>query len=139
MDPKKAVLDPGLLAHEFYHGFGDIPEVGVRGRLWGATDELSRHFQFMGVVNTMVCQLSKVLECPPTLEAVATERNSRTSKSFAAYAGMLYNDAGIVGTVLDSPLPRDDPVLGLFPKKVLRLFHMNTAINTLLEQSESYR
>jgi predicted TIM-barrel fold metal-dependent hydrolase len=139
MDPKKAVLDPELLAHEFYHGIGDIPEVGVRGRLWGATEELSRHFPYIGVVNTLVLQLSKVLECAPTLEAVATERNSHTSKSFAAYARRLYHDAGIVGTVLDSPLPLDDPVLDLFPNKVLRLFHMNTAINTLLAQSESYQ
>ncbi len=25
MDPEKAFLDPGKLAREFYHGFGDIP------------------------------------------------------------------------------------------------------------------
>jgi hypothetical protein len=48
MDPKKDVLDPGLLAHEFYHGFGDIPEDGISGRQWGATDELSRHLLYMG-------------------------------------------------------------------------------------------
>jgi len=139
MDPKKTVLDPGLLAREFYHGFGDIPEDGVGGRLWGATDELSRHLPYLGVVNTMVRQLSKVLNCVPTLEAVAAERNRHTSKSFSAYARRLYQDAGIVGTVLDSPLPLDDPALDLFPGKVLRLFNMDTAIKTLLEQSESYR
>lgn len=139
MDPEKVVLDPGKLAREFYHGMGDIPEDGVRGRLWGATDELRHHFQYLGVVNTMVHQLSKVLGCAPTLEAVAAERNRHTSKSFAAYARRLYQDAGIVGTVLDSPLPLDDPVLDLIPGKVLRLFHMNTALNKLLGQSESYR
>ncbi len=139
MDPKKAVLDPGKLAREFYHGFGDIPEDGVRGRLWGATDELSRHFPYMGVVNTMVRQLSMLLGCDPTLEAVAAERNSLTSESFTAYARRLYQDAGIVGAVLDSPLPLDDPVLNLIPRRVLRLFHMNTAIKTSLGQSESYR
>ena len=139
LDPKKAFLDTGLLAHEFYHGFGDIPEAGVGGRKWGATDELRRHLPYMGVVNTMVRQLSKVLGCAPTLEEVAAERNRQTSKSFAAYASMLYQDAGIVGTVLDIPMPLDDSVLDLIPGKVMRLFHMDTAIKTSLGQSESYR
>ena len=139
MDPKKTILDPGLLARELHHGMGDIPVDGVRARSWGATDELSRHFPYMGVVNTMVRQLSMVLGCAPTLEAVAAERNRHTSKSFAAYVKRLYQDARIVGTVLDSPLPLDDPVLDLFPCKLLRLFHMNTALKTSLEQSESYQ
>jgi predicted TIM-barrel fold metal-dependent hydrolase len=138
MDPKKTILDPGSLAREFHHGFGDIPKDGVRGRSWGATDELSHHFPYMGVVNTMVRQLSMLLGCAPTLEAVAAERNRQTSKGFAAYARLLYQDAGIVGTLVDSPLPLDDPVLDLFPGKVLRLFHMNTALKTSLEKSESY-
>ena len=139
MDPKKTILDPGLLAREFHHGMGDIPVDGVRARSWDATDELSRHFPYMGVVNTMVRQLSMVLGCAPTLEAVAAERNRHTSKSFAAYAKRLYQDARIVGTVLDSPLPLNDPVLDLFPCKILRQFHMNTALKTSLEQSESYQ
>jgi len=139
IDPKKAILEAGSLAREFYHGIGDIPEDGVRGRLWGATEELSRHFQNMGVVNTMVRQLSKLLGCAPTLEAVASERNRQTSKSFAAYTRRLYQDARIVGTVLDSPLPRDDPALSLIPGKVLRLFQMSPAVKTLLGQSKSYR
>jgi len=137
--PGHAFLDQGMLASEFYHGSGDIPKDGVGGRGWGYTDELSRHFPYLGVVNTMVRQLSKVLGCTPTLQAVAAERNRHTSKNFAAYARMLYQDARIVGTVLDSPLPLDDPILDLMPGKVIRLFHFNSALSTLLEQSESYR
>jgi hypothetical protein len=49
----------------------------------------------MGVVRTMVCQLSKVFGCPPDLDAVAHERNRLTSENFAAYAELLYKDAGI--------------------------------------------
>ena len=71
------------------------------------------------------------------METVAAERNSLTSESFAAYARRLYQDAGIVGTVLDSPLPLDDPVLDLIPGRVLRLFHMDTALKTLLGRSGS--
>jgi len=139
IDPTKAILDPQSLTREFYHGIGDIPEEGVRRRQWGASNELSNHFLHMGVVNTLVRQLSKVLECAPALEAVAAERNLRTTKSFAAYAKLLYQDARIVGTVLDSPLPQDDPVLKLIPGKVLRLFQMSTAIKRMLPHFDTYQ
>jgi predicted TIM-barrel fold metal-dependent hydrolase len=138
-DPKKAMLDSESLAREFYHGIGDIPKPGISPRLWGATDELRYHFPNMGVVQTMVCQLSKVLGCESRLDEVAAERNRRTSESFAGYVDLLYRDAGIVGTVLDSDLPLDDPVLAIFPGKVMRLFQMGQIIQRLLKQSESYQ
>ena len=138
MDPAKTILAPESLAREFYHGMGDIPEPGIKPRLWGATDELRHHFPNMGAVNTMVCQLSRVLGCPAELEAVATERNRRTNTDFGAYARMLYEDAGIVGTVLDSDLPSDAPVLKLMPGTIMRLFQMGPAIKRLLNESDSY-
>lgn len=138
LDPAKTILAPESLAREFFHGMGDLPEPGVKPRLWGATDELRHHFPNMGVVQTMVCQLSRVLGCPAELESVAAERNRRTGADFAAYARMLYKDAGIVGTVLDSDLPADDPVLKLMPGRIMRLFQMGPAIKRLLNESESY-
>lgn len=139
LDPKKATLDPESLAREFFHGMGDIPKPGIKANQWGATRELSKHFIHMGVVHTMVCQLSRVFNCPADLEAVALERNRRTSENFAAYARLLYEDAGIVGTVLDSNLPKNDPLIDLIPGEKLRLFQMDPIIRTLLEESESYR
>ncbi|MBW2146976.1 MAG: amidohydrolase family protein [Deltaproteobacteria bacterium] len=140
IEPEKAVMDPEMLAREFFHGMGDIPDPGIKkAKLWGATQELRYHFLHMRVVHTMVCQLSKVLGCPAELEAVTSERNRRTAESFAAYARLLYDDAGIVGTVLDTGLHKDDPILELIPGKVMRLFQMEPLLRKLLEQSGSYQ
>ena len=138
IDPGKKTLTPELLAKEFYHGQGDLPESGVSGRSWKASDQLRHHFPYMGVVQTAVCQLSRLLGCETELEAVAVERNRRTEESFADYASLLYQDAGIVATVLDSGLASGHPALSLTPGRVLRLFQMGPALLTLLEQSGSY-
>ncbi|MHB0869491.1 MAG: amidohydrolase family protein [Chloroflexota bacterium] len=139
IEPGKATLDPESLAREFFHGMGDLPKPGVKPKLWGATDELRHHFPYLGVVQSLVSQLSRLFGCAPELEAVAAERNRRTSESFADYARMLYQDAGIVGTVLDSGLPVGNPTLRLIPGQTMRLFQMGPAIRRLLEQSGSYR
>jgi len=139
LDPAKAIMEPEMLAREFFHGMGDIPKPDVaKPRNWGATDELRHHFPYMGVVQTMVCQLARVLECPAELEAVAAERNRRTVEDFGAYAKLLYADAGIVGTVLDSDLPADAPVLKLMPGRLVRLFQMGPTIKSLIKTSGSY-
>jgi hypothetical protein len=139
-ETEMATLDPESLARVFFHGSGDIPKPGIeKRRLWGATDDLRYHFLHMGVVHTMVCQLSKVFGCPGELEAVASERNRRTAESFAAYVELLYEDAGIVGTVLDTGLAKNDPLLQLIPGRLMRLFQMDTITDKLLEQSESFQ
>ncbi len=139
-EPDKANLDSEALAREFFHGMGDIPKPEVKkARFWGVTDGLRYHFPNMGVVHTMVCQLAKVLGCSAELEAVAFERNRRTSQSFEAYAQLLYKDAGIHTTVIDSGLPKNDPLFNLTPGKILRLFQMEPVIQKLLNQSGSYQ
>ena len=139
-DLEKVILDADSLAKVFFHGIGDIPKEGVKkARLWGATDELRHHLRHMGVVQTMVCLLSKLLGCPAELEAVAAERNRRTSENFAAYARLLDEDAGIVGSVLDTGLPRKDPLLDLIPGKVMRLLQMDPLIDQLIEKTDSYK
>jgi predicted TIM-barrel fold metal-dependent hydrolase len=139
-DPKKAILEPEFLAREFFHGMGDIPDPkAAKARMWGATDELRYHFPFMGVVQTLICQLSKVLDCPAELDAVERARNRLTSESFAAYIELLYKDAGIVGTVLDTGLPINDPLLDLIPGKKLRLFQFEPPLQQLLKEADSYQ
>jgi len=138
-EPEKTTLSPEGLAREFFHGMGDIPDPEVpKARHWGASDELRYHFPNTGVVNTLVCQLAVLLGCPADLEAVAAERNRRTAESFKAYAEFLYADGGIVATVLDTGLEKDDPVLDLIPGKKLRLFKLEPAFEELLEKSDSY-
>ena len=137
-DPAKAVLEPELLAREFFHGRGDIPNEKAP-KAWGASEELRYHFRHMGIVNTMVCQLSRVFDCPAELDAVAQERNRRASDDFAAYCRLLYKDAGIVATVLDTGLPNDDPLLDLIPGTKLRLFQFEPPLQKLLAKAESYQ
>ena len=139
LDPQKAILDSASLAHEFYHGMKDIPQRGVHPRRWEASEALRQHLPNLGVVQTMIFQLSKLLGCAPELDAVAAARNHHTSQSFSDYAKLLYQDAGIVGTVLDSGLPPDDTLIELIPGKVMRLFQMSTAIQQLLPNATSYR
>ena len=139
-DLQKTILEPEFLAREFFHGMGDIPDLNApKARMWGATDELRYHFPYMGVVQTMICLLSKVFNCPPELDAVARERNRHTSESFAAYVQLLYKDAGIVGTVLDAGLPINDPLLDLHPGKKLRLFQFEPPLQQLLKKTTSYQ
>lgn len=137
---KEAFLDPIFLARTFLHGIADIPKAdpGLKPNLWDATEELQHHFTTMGVVQAMVCQLAKVLDCPADLTAVAEERNRRTGESFKDYIKLLYYDARIVGTALDTGLPVNDPLLGLIPGLRLRLFQMDPAIQELLPQTDSY-
>jgi len=139
-DPTKAVLEPGLLAREFHHGMCDIPTPKAPNpRFWDTTEELRSHFRHMGVVNTLVRQLARVLDCPAELDAVAQERNRRTSNDFAAYVRLLYEDARIVATVLDSGLPQNDPLLDLIPGTKLRLFQFEPPLQKLLPEAESYQ
>ena len=137
-DPEKAVLEPELLAREFFHGRGDIPNQKAP-KAWGATEELRYHFRHMGVVNAMVCQLSRVFGCTAELDVVVHERNRRASDDFAAYARLLYEDARIVGTVLDTGLPKNDPLLDLIPGTKLRLFQFEPPLKKILLKAESYQ
>ena len=138
--PDQAFLEPVSLAQTFFHGIADIPkpEPGLKPRYWGTTEELKYHLTWMGVAQTMVCQLSRVFDCPADLEAVAGERNRRTTESFTDYIKFLYADAKIVGTVLDTGLPINDPILELIPDLRLRLFQMDPAIKKLLPGVDSY-
>jgi predicted TIM-barrel fold metal-dependent hydrolase len=140
LEPAKQTIEPIWLAREFFHGIADTPIPGVaKAKLWGATDDLLFHFPHMGVVLAAVCQLAKLLGCEPTLEAVTAERNRRTAKEgLAGYAKMLYADAGIVCSVMDSNHPIGDPVLDLTPGRKLRLIQMDPVVKELLKSCGSY-
>ncbi len=137
---EKTELSPLALAKEFFHGMGDLPDPAVeKARHWPTTAALDFHLVRTGVVQTLVCQLAGLFDCPPELEAVANERNRRTRKGFAAYVKFLYEDAAIAATVLDSGLPENDPVLDLIPGRKLRLFKLEPLFEDLMETSNSYR
>jgi predicted TIM-barrel fold metal-dependent hydrolase len=139
LDPQKAQLDSKLLVREFYHGFGDLPQTDVKPRQWGISNSLSHHLPYLGIVQTLIHQLSKVLGCSANLEAVVNARNHQTKQSLPEYVRWLYDEAQIVGTVLDSDLPVDDPILNIFPGRLMRLFQMSPALTSLLRSSSSYQ
>jgi hypothetical protein len=135
---KKTTLEPLSLAQEFYHGFGDsLDPTGraAKGLVSGTRQEDIAQF---GVVHTLVAQLAVLFECEATLEAVTAERNRRTEAGLSAYAQMLYQNAGIVGTVVDSDLPPGAPDFDLTPGRILRLFQMGPAIDRCLAKGGSY-
>lgn len=140
LEPDKQAIEPIWLAREFFHGMADIPTPGVaKAKLWGASDDLCFHFSQMGVVLTAVCQLAKLFDCPAELESVTIERNRRTADvGLAGYAKMLYEDAGIVASVMDSGLPLNDPILELTPGRKLRLLQMDPLVKKLLASCGSY-
>ena len=137
LDSAKATLEPPMLAKEFYHGLGDVTSPGSQEAKRPASPALMRDIAYLGVVQTMVCQLAQVLGCPTDLEAVANERNRRTAHGLADYAKLLYADAGIAATVVDSDLPQDDPDLRLIPGRIMRLFQMGPAMDKALTSAHS--
>lgn len=140
LEPEKQTLEPIWLAREFFHGIADTPIPGVaKSKLWGATDDLLFHFPHMGAVLTAVCQLARLFGCEPDLATVTAERNRRTAEAgLAGYAKMLYEDAGIVCSVIDSNLPINDPLLDLTPGLKIRLLQMDPLVEKLLKSSGSY-
>ena len=140
LEPEKKTIEPIWLAREFFHGIADTPIAGVaKSKLWGATDDLLFHFPHMGAVLTMVCQLAGLFGCEPELSAVTAERNRRTAKEgLAGYAKMLYTDAGIVCSVMDSNLPINDPILDLTPGPKIRLLQMDPLLKNLMKSCTTY-
>jgi predicted TIM-barrel fold metal-dependent hydrolase len=140
LEPEKKTVEPIGLAREFFHGIADTPIPGVtKAKLWGATDDLLFHFPHMGVVLTAVCQLAKLFGCEPELSTVTAERNRRTSDAgLAGYAKLLYQDAGIVCSIMDSGLPINDPILDLTPGRKMRLLQMDPLLEKLIPVSGSY-
>jgi hypothetical protein len=73
------------------------------------------------------------------LEAVTAERNRRTAEvGLGGYAKLLYEDARIVASVMDSGLPVNDPILDLTPGRKLRLLQMDPMVKKLLTTCDSY-
>ena len=139
LNPERTTLTPERLAREFYHGLSDLSPANPPGGSWDASPEVWEQLTHLGVVQTVTCQLAKLFGCEPDLGAVVVERNRRTAASFPAYIRLLYEDAGIVGTVVDSALAPDDPELRLIPGRITRLFQMGPVLQELLENAGSYR
>src|SRR5215207_5610248 len=58
------------------------------------------------LVRMLVKQLARLLDCPPTIEAVVAARNERAADP-AAYHQLLWSDANIASVLIDPGYPRE--------------------------------
>lgn len=119
------------LALQFLHGFRDLPD----GRV---SDWLNFHVHNQGSVLVLTHLLAKLLGCEENLEAIAQERERRMQDGVRPYAEMLYQDAGIFCTLIDSELPWNDPLLDLFPGRVIRHIQMDPLFYDLLKTCNTF-
>ncbi|MDR1569525.1 MAG: amidohydrolase [Oscillospiraceae bacterium] len=130
------VLEPLDLVLAFIHGYGDIPDAqghkmeGSRGKQW-CSPQYAQHVRNTGAAKTLIHLLSQKFGCEPTLEAVAAERNKRSSVDMFGYASELYKEANVLAEMVDSGVPWGDDSLNCFPARILRLFQMDPKFDEL--------
>lgn len=131
LDAHLTHFTPDQLAKVWLHGFTDLPNREM-------SEDFALHVRNQGCVHTMVFQLSKLLGCEATLEDVVRARNARTANGIDPYASLLYRDAGIFATLVDSELPMGDPQIDLFPGKVIRHIQMDPIFWEVLRADSCY-
>ena len=103
------------------------------------TEDFLYHVMNMGVVKVLIHLLAEKFGCRETAEDVVRERNARSAADGYAYAKALYEEANVIGEMVDDPAPIGDPALHCFPAKIYRLFQMDPLVRALLESKESYQ
>lgn len=135
-------ITPLQLGVAFMHGWGpvnpDDKPLGAGAEVENCTPEYEQHVMNMGVVKVVINLLAQRFGCEATAQAVIAERNKRTRTDGLGYAKSLYEDAGIIGEMVDDGAPFGDPTLNCFPTKIYRLFQMDPYVRSLLAECNSY-
>ena len=135
-------ITPLQLGIAFVHGWGPVnPKdrpLGASAETENCTPEYEYHVMNMGVVKVLVNQLAKRFGCEADAEIVIRERNKLTLDDGYGYAKSLYEEAHIIGEVVDDGAPFGDPALNCFPTKIYRLFQMDPFFRKLLTKCSSY-
>ena len=135
-------ITPLQLGIAFVHGWGPINPtdrpLGASAEIENCTPEYKYHVMNMGVMKVLINQLAERFGCEPDAEAVIRERNKLTLRDGYGYAKSLYEEANIIGEVVDDGAPFGDPVLTCFPTKIYRLFQMDPYFRELLSSCSSY-
>lgn len=131
LDPTRLNMTPDQMALEWLHGFRDDP--GGKVSPW-----LNEHVHNQGSVLVLTHMLAELFGCEENLEAIAAERARRLQGGVKPYAEELYKDGGIFCTLIDSDLPWGDPLLDLFPGKVIRHIQMDPIFYELLKTRNTY-
>jgi len=132
----KTAYTPEEFCLSFLHGFRDLPGGGVDGGDWISGIQ-AQDLRNLGVVKTMVCMLAKKFGCSPDLDDVLARRNSLTTQGQEEYAKELYQEAGILGCMIDSGYPMGDERTR-FPCRTFRLFRMDPVLTELKKRCQSY-
>ena len=142
IDVRNREITPLELGIAFVHGWGpvnyakDLP-LGSAG-ISNCDPEYEVHVMNMGVVKVLVNRLALKYGCPADVNAVVRERNKRTAADGYGYAKSLYEEANIIGEVVDDGAPFGDPALDCFPTKIYRLFQMDGFVRKLIKTTDSF-
>lgn len=142
IDVSNRAIRPIDLGIAFMHGWGPVNPtdrpLGLSAEVENCDAEYERHVMNMGVVKVLINLLARKFGCEATAEAVVAARNLRTAADGYGYAKELYDEAKVIGEMVDDGAPFGDPGLGCFPTKILRLFQMDPFFRKLLAECESY-
>lgn len=128
-------IDRTRLAIAFLHGW----RPAGYGEDAAVTEAFNEQIESMGVVKVLVKLLADRFGCAAKIEDVVRERNARAAADGYAYAKELYEEAGVIGEMVDDGAPFGDPALNCFPTKLYRLFQMDPCMRALLAETESFR
>ena len=135
-------IRPIDLGIAFVHGWGPVnpkdKPLGNSAEVPNCTPDYEYHVMNMGVVKVLVNQLAQKFGCEADAEAVVRERNKLTSRDGYGYAKSLYEEANIIGEVVDDGAPFGSHELDCFPAKIYRLFQMDPLYRKLLADCPSY-
>lgn len=135
-------IKPIDLAIAFVHGWGPVNStdrpLGASAEVKNCTPDYEYHVMNMGVTKVLINQLARYYGCEATEKAVIKERNKRAGLDGYGYAKALYEDANIIGEMVDDGAPFGSSELNCFPTKIYRLFQMDPFFRSLLSKSESY-
>lgn len=142
IDVSNREITPLDLGVAFMHGWGPVnPEekpLGASAEVENCTSDYELHVMNMGVVKVAINFLAGKFGCEATVEAVIRERNKRTKVDGYGYAKELYEEAGVIGEMVDDGAPFGDPALNCFPTRIFRLFQMDPFFRKLLASCDSY-
>ena len=133
IDVSNRTIEPIDLGTPFVHGRAPVKPLDEAGKR-----EREYNIMNMGVVKTLICLMAENLGCEATAEAVAAARNERTVRDGYGYAKELYEQACVIGEVVDDGAPFGDPALNCFPTKIYRLFQMDECVKQLIAECTSF-
>ena len=145
LDPNMTVLTKKDYIMRFLHGFQDLDpwDKGADSAFsYGyASNWQIENIANLGIVKVVTNYLADYLDCEPTIDAVLQKRNSSINgnvEKLKEYTKSLYNDANIIGTILDTNDPWEDQKSKVFPCPVFRLYNFEDDYFELLPVANSF-